>query len=147
MLFRSPVIFISSDELNTLILRLAPVNDAAQQLLADPNADRSPYIRAMKALIQIMIPEDATDERMNRMTYNEIMELVSGLNESANALKGYSLAELASPEAVPHAEFVSLVSDFNRKFRNLQRIRSQHYKYAKTENGIKYYWLPVEDLP
>ena len=142
-----PVIFISSDELNTLILRLAPVNDAAQQLLADPNADRSPYIRAMKALIQIMIPEDATDERMNRMTYNEIMELVSGLNESANALKGYSLAELASPEAVPHAEFVSLVSDFNRKFRNLQRIKSATYKYAKTENGIKYYWLPVEDLP
>lgn len=142
-----PVIFISSDELNTLISRLAPVNDAAQQLLADPNADRSPYIRAMKALIQIMIPEDATDERMNRMTYNEIMELVSGLNESANALKGYSLAELASPEAVPHAEFVSLVSDFNRKFRNLQRIKSAKYEYAKTENGIKYYWLPVEDLP
>lgn len=145
--FFKPVIFISSDELNMLIERLAPVNAAAQQLLADQYADRAPYINAMKALIQIMIPEDATDARMSRMTYNQIMELVSGLNESANALKGYSLAELASPEAVPHEDFVSLVSDFNRKFKNLQRLKSIGYNYAKTVNNIKYYWLPVEDLP
>lgn len=145
--FYKPVIFISSDELNTLIERLAPVNAAARPLLSDPNADRAPYIRAMKALIQIVIPDEASDERMNRMTYDEIMQLVSGLNVSAEALQGYSLVDLASPEVVSHAEFAGLISKFNQKFRLLQRLKTQPYKYSKTMSGVKYYWLPVEDLP
>ena len=146
--FFKPIIFISSDELNTLIERLAPVNAASSQLHSDPNADRSSYITAMKSLIQVMVPDEASDERMNKMTYDEIMQLASGLNVSAAALnKGYSLAELASPEAVPFSQFSGLISDFNRKFKKLQDLKTKPYKYSKTMSGVKYYWLPVEDLP
>lgn len=140
--FFKPVVFISSDELNSLIERLAPVNDAA---VAQTN-DREPYVRAMKALIQSMLPE-LSDDEMNRMGYKEVMALVAGLNEASSALKGYSIAEIASHQAVSHTEYVKLVSDFKRKFSLLTRLKSNPYKYTRTFNGLKYYWLPVEDLP
>lgn len=141
MLFK-PVVFISSDELNALIERLAPVNDAA---VVQTN-NRDPYVKAMKALIQSMIP-DITDERMNSMGYKEIMATVAGLNEASSALKGYTIMEIASPQAVSHVQYASLVSDFKRKFAMLQRLKAQEYKYTRTFNGVKYYWLPVEDMP
>ncbi len=137
-----PVVFISSDELNTLIERLAPVNAAA----VVQNNDRAPYVNAMKALIQSMVP-DITDDRMNQMGYSEVMATVAGLNEAAGALKGYTIVEIANPQAVSNVEYLSLVDDFKRKFRILQRLKSNPYKYTRVFNGLKYYWLPVEDLP
>lgn len=140
--FFKPIVFISSDELNALIERLAPVNDAAVM----QNNDRAPYVNAMKALIQSMVP-DVTDDRMNQMGYQEIMSMVAGLNEAAGALKGYTIAEIANPQAVSEVKYLSLVNDFKRKFRTLQRLKTTPYKYIRTVNGLKYYWLPVEDLP
>ena len=140
--FFKPVVFISSDELNSLIERLAPVNDAA---VVQTN-NREPYVRAMKALIQSMVP-DKSDEELNNMGYKEIMNMVAGLNAAASALKGYSIAEIASTQAVSHQQYASIVSDFKRKFSMLQRLKAQPYKYTRTFNGLKYYWLPVEDLP
>ena len=140
--FFKPVVFLSSDELNILIERLAPVNNAA---VATTN-DREPYVNALKSLIQTMVP-DITDERMNAMGYNEIMATAAGLNEAASALKGHSILEIASPQAVSHTEYATLVSDFRAKFKMLNRLKSEPYKYTRIFNGIKYYWLPVEDLP
>ena len=140
--FFKPVIFISSDELNKLIEQLAPVNDAA---VVQSN-DREPYVKAMKALIQSLVP-DVTDEAMNSYGYKEIMNMVAGLNEASGALKGYSIAEIASTQAVSHQQYASIVSDFKRKFSMLQRLKANPYKYTRTFNGLKYYWLPVEDLP
>lgn len=140
--FFKPVIFISSDELNGLIERLAPVNDAA---VVQTN-DREPYVNAMKALIRAMVP-DVTDAEMNRYGYKEIMSLVAGLNETSGALKDYTIAEIASHEAVSHTQYISIVQDFKRKFASLQRIKNSPYKYTRVFNDLKYYWLPVEDLP
>jgi hypothetical protein len=140
--FYKPVVFISSDELNALIERLAPVNDAA---VVQTN-NREPYVKAMKHLIQSMVP-DVTDEVMNKMGYKEVMNMVAGLNAQASALKGYTIMEIASPQAVSHTAYASLVSDFKRKFQMLQRLKAQEYKYTRPFNGLKYYWLPVEDLP
>lgn len=137
-----PVVFISSDELNALIERLAGVNDAA---VIESN-DREPYVNAMKALAQSMVG-DISDAEMSRMGVQEIMNMVSGLNEAAGALKGYTIAEIASTQAVSEVNYLSLVNDFKRKYRTLQRIKGSTYKYTRMMNGLKYYWLPVEDLP
>ena len=137
-----PVVFISSDELNALIDRLAPVNDAAVM----QTNDRAPYVNAMKALAQSMVG-DITDAEMSQMGVQEIMNMVSGLNEATGALKGYTISEIASTQAVSEVKYLSLVNDFKRKFRTLQRIKGTPYKYTRTVNGLKYYWLPTEDLP
>lgn len=142
-MFFKPVVFISSDELNTLIERLAPVNSATVM----QNNDRRPYVNAMKALVQSMDPS-ITDERINQYGVNEIMKMIAGLNEAAGALKGdYTIAEIADPQAVSNVEYLSLVQAFSRKYKGLQRLKAMQYKYTYTINGLKYYWLPVEDLP
>ena len=140
--FFKPVMFISSDELNTLIMRLAPVNNAAV-VAAD---DREPYVNAMKALIQSMDPS-ITDERINNMTQGKIMALVAGLNEAATALKGPTIIEIANPQSVDKSEYQALVANFQHKFKVLERIKRYDYKYTRMFNGLKYYWIPVEDLP
>lgn len=141
--FFKSVVFISSDELNTLIERLAQVNSAT----VSQGNDRRPYINAMKSLVQTMDPS-ITDERINQYGINEVMNIISGLNEAAGALRGdYTIAEIADPQAVSNVEYLSLVQSFNRKYKALQRLKAQQYKYTYTVNGLKYYWLPVEDLP
>lgn len=140
--FFKPVVFISSDELNSLIDRLSAVNAAA--VLED---NREPYVNAMKALAQSMIPEDLTDAQLNQMTVEEIMRMVNGLNEAAGALKSYTIAEVASPRIVSSQEYRALVGRFTKKYKELVGIKSRPYRYTLTSNGLKYYWLPVEDLP
>lgn len=139
-----PVLYISADEFNALLERLAPVNDAA--LLENNN--REPYVRALKALAQSMIPEDLTDERLGSMGYKEIMSRIAGLNEPAGALKGnFTIDEIASPQKMSLEVYKSLVKDFARKFKELQKIANRKYEYTREINGVKYFWLPIEDLP
>ena len=138
-----PVVFISSDELNLLLDRLEPVNDAAVAM----SNDRKPYIDALKSLVQVMAPEGYTDDVISKMNVKQVMARISGLNEAASALKGRTIQEIASPRAVTAAEYAKLVEEFKRKYEGLRRLKSQPYKYTRTFNGLKYYWLPIEMLP
>lgn len=137
-----PVIFISSDELSSLITRLQPVKEVA----IESSNDREPYVMALKALIQSMVP-DIDDRRMNEMGYHEVMAMAAGLNEAASALKGPSIQEIASPQAVSFYEYQKLVIDFCTKYMTLCNIKSNPYPWTMSFNGHKYYWLPVEELP
>ena len=62
-------------------------------------------------------------------------------------IEGYQKISLAFLSDKILLGFASGVSDFKRKFGMLQRLKQEQYKYTRTFNGLKYYWLPVEDLP
>jgi hypothetical protein len=136
------VIFISQEEFNTLMIRLKDLYTVAQ---AKSN-DRAPYVTAMKALIQGMIP-GITDEEMQKMDINEVMKLISGVNVQTTTMKKRTLAEVASTAAVKPAEYLSILNDFKIKYQRLQSIKSNPYKYVRKFNGATYYWIPTEDLP
>lgn len=141
--FYKPVLFISSDELKTLVMKLQPVADQANR----PSQDRMPYINALKALIRSFVP-DITAEAMESMSQNEIMDIAAGLNEASSSVKdGYSIAALGDPHKVTHAEYVSLLKQFATKFRRLKNIQASSYPYTMEFNGAKYYWIPIEELP
>lgn len=136
-----PIIFISTSELDELIMRLDPVNKAAKQ------GNRKPYVDAMKALIRSMLP-DITTQEMNEMTVQEIMNVVSGLNASSQALSGPSLVQIQDPKAVSDQDFMGLVNRFSKKYAQLQKIKADNqYIYFTNFNNAKYYWIPIEDLP
>lgn len=137
-----PVIYISSDEFTSLLNRLEPVNRAART----GNDDRKPYVDALKALIRSMIP-DITEEEMGQKSTQEIMALISGLNASTKSLGGYTLLQIQDPRSVGHDEFLTLVNDFARKYRNLSNIKKSGYTYSLEVNNTRYYWIPVDDLP
>ena len=137
-----PVIYISSDEFNALLTRLEPVNRVAIRR----SDERKPYVDAIKALIRSMIP-DITDAEMDMKSTQEVMALISGLNASTSTLNGPSLIQIQDPKAVTPEQFMSMVNDFTRKYKNLTKIKGAGYKYSLEVNNTRYYWIPVEDLP
>lgn len=140
--YYKPVLFISSDELKTLVMKLQPVANEANR----PSQDRMPYINALKALIRSFVP-DITPEDMENMSQNEIMAIAAGLNEASAALKSHSIAALGDPHKVPHAEYVSILKQFASKFRRIKNIQASAYPYTMEFNGAKYYWIPIDELP
>lgn len=136
------VIFISQQELNTLMQRLSPLYEVSQR----KGDDRTPYATAMKALIQSMIP-GITDEEMNAMGVDEIMSIISGLNAHTRTTRGHTLPEIMSRQAVNPTEYQTIIGKFARQYRKLQAIQKRPYPFAPEFNGAKYYWIPTEDLP
>ena len=140
--FYKTVIFISQQEMNTLMIRLTPLYEVAQR----KGNEREPYIKALKALVQGMIP-NISDSEINGMSYDRIMGMVAGLNTSTMTLGGRTLSEIASNQAVNATEYQSIIKKFQRQYQKLQRIQKQPYKFVREFNGAKYYWIPTEDLP
>lgn len=136
------VIFISQQELNTMMSRLAPLYEVAQR----KGDDREPYVKAMRALVQGMIPNISNAE-IDAKGYDEVIALVAGLNVQTNALKGRTITEVASKKAVSAQEYQSIINKFKRQYQKLQRIQKQPYDFVREFNGAKYYWIPTEDLP
>jgi hypothetical protein len=136
------VIFISQEEFNTLMIRLKDLYAVAQ---AKSN-DRAPYVKAMKALIQGMIP-GISDADMQQMDVNEVMKLIAGVNVQTGTMKKFTLAQVASTAAVKPAAYLSLLNDFKIKYQKLMSIKSNPYKFVRKFNGATYYWIPTEDLP
>lgn len=141
--FYKPVLFISSAELKTLLMKLEPV----KRLAAAPTMDRKPYIDALKALIRSFVP-DVTPAAMEQMSMSEIMALAAGLNEAAGSISGgYTIAQIGDKDIVPQAKYVSILKQFAEKIRKIERIQQTNYEYVREFNGDKHYWIPVEDLP
>lgn len=142
--FFKPVIFISMEEFDDLLKRLAPVNEAASN---SQTKDRTAYIEAMKALVRSLVP-GISDSDMAQLSNGQITAMIGGLNEAASSLTSYTLDDLSNQQAVPAAEYLRIITDFQRKYRNLKNIRaSKTYKFVKEFNSAKYYWVPIEDLP
>ena len=139
-----PVIFISGDELDQLIKRLMPVYEISR----NGGDDREKYLKAMKALIRSLIPDISEVELANKGV-DEVMNLIAGLNEGSDALRGRgpSLMDISDPNVVSHQQFQSICAEFAKKFRNVQRIKQQRYEYVVRTNNKTYYWIPIEDMP
>lgn len=139
------VIFLSRDEFQHLLKQMSGVYNAAKAQNYD---DREPFIKAMKAMVRSFLP-GITENDINNMNNRDITKLIGGLHESANMLKGdYTIETLSETQAVPRKKYMGILQDFKLSYENLNHIfQSNTYKYIKDFNGVKYYWIPIEDLP
>lgn len=137
-----PVVYISEDEFKGMMRNLQPVMAAANE----GSEDRKPYVEAMKALTRIMVP-DITEAEMNNKSTTEIMALVAGLPVTSEALQGRSLIQIQDNKVVGQEEFDGLIATFQKKYRKLDTIKDQGYKYSIKRNNTTWYWIPVQDLP
>ncbi len=136
------VIYISQEELAHMLKRLAPLYEVANR----KGNDREPYVRAMKGIIQGMIP-NITDAEINKMGYTQVMNLVAGLNDMTRSMKGRTVAEVANTQTVNAKEYQDLIQNFRRQYRKLLTIQNSPYDYVRSFNDSKYYWIPLEDIP
>lgn len=140
--FWNTVVYISAPEFNDMMEKLQPVMAAAEK----SSTDRMPYINALKALVRLMVP-DIEEKQMAEMSTGQIMGMVAGLPAKARALQGRSLKDIQDSQAVPQEEFDGLIAKFKNKYRKLYKIKDDKYDFSIVRNGVRWYWLPVEDLP
>lgn len=137
-----PVIYISSAEYTDLMGKLQPVMAAAEE----GSEDRRPFVDAMKELIRTLYGDIGEGEMMRKNT-KEVMALVAGLNVKSDALSsGRTLMDIQDNQVVGQDEFSTMISDFQNKYRKLDRIKNG-YKYSIKIVGDTWYWIPVQDLP
>lgn len=142
-----PVIFLSRDEFQHLLKQMEGVYNAA---LNQDYVNREPFIKAMKAMVRSFLP-GISEGDLNNMTNEDITRMIGGLHESADILKltdNYSIAKLGDEQHVSKATYMNILRKFQEKYRKLNIIfGSKTYKYIKDFNGIKYYWIPIDELP
>ena len=145
--FFKPVIFISVQEFDELLMRLKPLKIQASKT---SSSDRKPYVDAVKGLLGTMAPGMSAQE-MDAKSIDEVMNMISGLNAKSVTLsddQSPSLQQISDELAVSAADYRTLVSNFERKYDILTQLKSStEYKYFREFNGAKYYWIPVEFLP
>lgn len=137
-----PVLFISSEEFDELLLRLKPVCDVARNSSSD---DRKPYVDALKQLLKSMT-QGLSDADMANFSISEIMQMIEGLHETSSSM-AFTIRDISDPGKVTPAQYRRLVAEFARKYQNLTHIKDGMYKFVRDFNGAKYYWIPIEDLP
>ena len=137
-----PVVFISHPELRTLMEQLKPVLDAAES----HSDNRKPYVDAMKALVRSMLP-DISESEMNKLDNTEIMNRIMGLNVRTNALETHSIIDIQSEQKVSKQQFDNLTAQFLEHYKKLETIVNGKYPFSQRRNGVRWFWIPAEDLP
>lgn len=140
--FWKPVIYISKDEFNAMMDKLQPVMAAAKK----SSKNREPYINALKALIKVLVP-DISENEMNNMSPTAVTTMVAGLPVTSEALQGRTLREIKEPQIVSQEEFDKMIVDFQDKFQHLDNIKENGYEFSIERNTVRWFWIPVEDLP
>ena len=84
---------------------------------------------------------------MMKKSTNEVMALVEGLNVKSDAFNnGRRLIDIQDNKVVSQDEFATMISDFQSKYRTLDRMKNG-YKYSIQIVGDTWYWIPVKNLP
>lgn len=141
-----PVVFISSKELGELNSRLAPLALAAKDN-SYTTESRANYVNAVAALIRSMT--EMSESEIMAMRTDEITRIIGGLNVSTPMLKGkFTLSQIKNPSACPDEDYKRLLKSMSTKIDNLSSIpKSTRFKYKYDQNGISYYWIPLNMIP
>ena len=140
-----PVAFMSEGEFDELLKSLKNLYDVSKGFNRNPGVVREKYVGAMKALTKSLIP-GITDQEINSTGVEDVMAIVNGLSERTAALKKHTIKDLSMPEKVSDKELSTLITNFTKKYQNLESIREEYY-FTFVINKVKYYWIPIEELP
>lgn len=135
-----PILFISREEFEQLMEHFSIVNEGARSL------ERKPYVDAVKLLAEKLAGKTA--EESGKMTNSEIMSMIAGLNAVSRSLDGPTMDDLLDPQAVTEADFRKLLAEFQKKYRGLNLIlQATDDPFIWNDNGVNYYWIPIDKLP
>lgn len=144
------IIYLSFDELKGLIQRLEGVSNA----LKNRDNDRNVFIGAIRELLKRQLGGTISDKEIQELSSEKLEEAIYGIvnipSENMRFTK-HSLKDLMNRKAVTDEEYFDILDSFDKKYKKLKTYL-QGYKYCMevgNEKGAKmrYYWIPLEDLP
>lgn len=140
-LFKS-VLFLTRFELGEIL------NDFDDLLIVTSAADQRKAMKdAWVGLLQKHIGNIDVAE-IEEKTMEDITEMVFGLPSTSDLLKSVKLKHITDPAAFDDRNFQNLVTQIQRKQRQLERIFNQDgYEYSFSSNDVMYYWIEEDLLP
>jgi len=81
------------------------------------------------------------------MTVNEISDLTLGLPVQSTFIKDVKLKDITEPTVVSDISFENYLDYFRDKVNVLRSFLTEGYEQSFFSNGMRYYWIPVEDFP
>ena len=146
-----PVIFISEDELKTLIAKLEPLFRVSNET-SPSEQTRNDYVQAVAGIIASMTGQSY--DEICSMEAKEISRLIAGGNVQTDATRGnyngreYTLKEIRDRDACSDEDFQSILKTVYERCEELRTItQKKDFDFILTQNANKYYWLPLDDLP
>jgi len=137
--FYKPVLFLSSEELETMIAELSKAITRSQK------PDRLAFVNALRDVAAKHVGLSGQD--LNNLSLKEVTNMICGLNEETELLNARkTLEQISQPAKVSDNEFQRMYLTFEHKVRKLQELNEDYQGFYQF-NGAKYYWIPIEDLP
>lgn len=139
------ILYLSADELTSLIEKLRPISDAANE----QNPDRTKYVTAIRTLMKAQLGGSIPDKEIDEMEPETLEEKIYGIvNVKSDNMRftNHSLSDLTNRKTVSDDEYFDILDRFDKKYKKLTKIPAG-YEYRMEVNGMYYYWIPLEDLP
>ncbi len=135
-----PVLFISHEEYITLTTQLRKINSASNM----NNYDRKAFQDALRGLAMTFFGNTNVDEI-------EILTLMSQLygippKFKPSSLDGVKIIDISDTKRVPQEKLKEYIDNFRSRLPRLEKIQNDP-DYVFLSNGIKYYWIPITELP
>jgi len=136
------VLFLSANELNQVVNDLNLLISGYGSI----NQKRQKMQQMWLDLLKSQLGNFAEEEVMT-MKVDKISELILGLPVQSNFIKNVKLQDITEPTIVSDLAFENYLDYFRDKVNVLLSILSEGYEQSFVSNGIRYYWIPVEDFP
>ncbi len=136
----TPCVFMAKPELDLLIQSLASVN---RDVSDNPKKDLQD---AIKRLALSYVGQNANADELE---VDAVMEAVTGLTGIAGrtVLSGINLKDITNPSKVSQAQINDFMNQIAKDVDRLKSKRTDKSCYFDSPNGLRYYYILLEDMP
>lgn len=133
-------VFMAKTELQLLIQSLSSVN---KEVSDNPRKDLQD---ALKKLVLSYMGETANADEIS---VDDIISTVSGLTKSIGrkVLPGVNIRDITNPSAVSEKQIEYFMSRIEKDVNRLKRLQEDKSCYFDSSNGLRYYYILIEDMP
>ena len=140
-----PIVFLNQQEFNSLMKSFEGLYEASLNDRKSPGKLREEYVNAIKALLKSLLP-GIDEKQMAETSVEDVMMMVNGLPVKTGSMEKHSIKDISMKTKVSDKELRGLVSNFKKKYDRLKSIKDNYF-FSFEEGDVRYYWIPLEDMP
>lgn len=133
-------VFMAKSEMQLLIQSLSSVNREVSDNLRKDLQD------ALKKLVMSYMGENANADEMS---VDEVMATVTGLTSTIGrkVLPNINIRDITNPSRISESEIETFMRSIERDVNRLKKLSEDKSCYFESSNGLRYYYILIEDMP